>query len=70
MNGSEMLPSNVSNFENSAELEDVKVTMKRLKKELKQWEHLFFEQHNRKPTKKDIAAIENIGNQFNLHILI
>ena len=44
-------------------IDDAKQNMKKLKKELKMWEHEFAEANNRKPSKKDIAAIHEIGKQ-------
>jgi hypothetical protein len=38
--------------------------LKSLKKELKSWEYSFAEENNRKPTKKDIAMIGEIGRGF------
>jgi hypothetical protein len=41
--------------------EDFKLQMKRIKKELKSWEQEFLDVNGRKPEKKDIAGVPEIG---------
>lgn len=40
---------------------DTNLQLKELKKELKAWEHLFAVEHSRKPDKKDISQMPDIG---------
>ena len=41
--------------------DDFKLQMKRIKKELKSWEQEFLDVNGRKPEKKDIANVPEIG---------
>jgi phosphotransferase system IIB component len=41
--------------------EEIKTQIKRIKKELKLWEQEFAQVHGRKPEKKDIAQVQEIG---------
>lgn len=50
-------------------IDDAKQSMKKLKKELKMWEHEFVEANNRKPSKKDIAALHEIGKSRKKRII-
>ncbi|KAJ3086951.1 hypothetical protein HK102_012104, partial [Quaeritorhiza haematococci] len=43
---------------------DVEQEIKRIKKELKEWEHTFAEREGRKPSKQDIAQDKDIARQY------
>ena len=49
-------------------IEGDKKLLKALKKDIKAWEHDFFEQNQRKPTKAEIAELPEIGMFIHFHI--